>query len=99
MGWARVPLAVLLFICAFGNGLACVFLGFVVLVGGYSMAWLFLLLLGLLVGEMVVGVKLLRMPRADLLWMSLGLIVLNAAGGYLLSGHSIGPVKAWTDSK
>ena len=99
MSWARVPLALLLFLCAFANGLAVLFLGFVVLVGGYSMAWLFLLLLGLLVGEIVVGVKLLRAPRPDLLWISLGLLLLNAAGGYLLSGHSIGPIKAWTDSQ
>ena len=99
MSWARVPLALVLFVCALANGLAVLFLGFVVLVGGYNMAWLLLLLLGLLIGEVIVGVKMLRAPRPDLLWIGLGLLVLNAAGGYLLSGHSIGPIKAWTDSR
>ena len=99
MSWARVPLALLLFVCAFANGLAVLFLGFVVLVGGYNMAWLFLLLLGLLIGEVIVGVRLFKAAEPNLLWISVGLLVLNAAGGYLLSGHSIGPVKAWTDSQ
>ena len=99
MSWARVPLALMLFVCAFANGLAVLFLGFVVLVGGYNMAWLFLLLLGLLIGEVIVGVRLFKAAEPNLLWISVGLLVLNAAGGYLLSGHSIGPVKAWTDSQ
>jgi len=94
----RVPLALVLFICALGNGLASLFLAFVVLMGGYAMAWLLVLLAGLAVGEIVIGLKLMRNPRPNLLWIGLGLLVLNAAGWYLLSGNSIGPVKAWSDS-
>jgi len=98
MSAARVPLAILLFIAALGNGLASLFLGFVVLVGGFNMAWLFLLLLGLLIAEIKFGLQLLRNPTPNLLWIALGLIVLNAGGWYLLAGNSIGPIKAWEDA-
>ena len=98
MSWARIPLGIVLFVAALGNGLASLFLAFVVLMGGYAMAWLLVILVALLVAEIIVGVRLLRNPKPNLLWVALGLVVLNAAGWYLLSGNSIGPIKAWSDS-